>query len=331
MVDYRDFPRSPQDMKGYDWHHNSQVSYEGDGEFSPDFLSRKSVEIIEGHNSSSGPLLLYVAFQSAHGPIAKPPQHYLDLYKNIRISADHLNRAATITALDAGIGRIVKSLKSTGLYKNSIILFSTDNGGSVGDYSNLPLRGWKEMLYEGGVKGVALVTGKMRRHLRGSENSGLMYVTDWFSTFLDLAGLKHRIPDAVDSFSMWRTWSGLTPSPRTDIVLNLDRNKEKGLWSAALRKGKYKLIWGQSKLLKQAMPRDADNRELYNVIDDPNERKNLATSNPDIVREFQQILRDTEPQMAAARYSRGVQDGWPGKQKDGNRGMHVTGWCDPIV
>ena len=50
-----------------------------------------------------------------------------------------------------------------------------------------------------------------------------MYVTDWFSTFLDLAGLKHRIPDAVDSFSMWRTWSGLTPSPRDDIVLNLDR------------------------------------------------------------------------------------------------------------
>ena len=84
-------------MKGYDWHHNSQVSYEGDGEFSPDFLSRKSVEIIEAHNSSSGPLLLYVAFQSAHGPISKPPQHYLDLYKNIRISADHLNRAATIT------------------------------------------------------------------------------------------------------------------------------------------------------------------------------------------------------------------------------------------
>ena len=86
-----------QDMKGYDWHHNGEVSYEGDGEFSPDFLSRKSVDIIESHNSSTGPLFLYVAFQSAHGPISKPPQKYLDLYKNIRISAHHLNRAATIT------------------------------------------------------------------------------------------------------------------------------------------------------------------------------------------------------------------------------------------
>ena len=76
------------------------------------------------------------------------------------------------------------------------------------------------------------------------------------------------------------------------------RDEEKGLWSAALRKGKYKLIWGQSKLLKQKvfklksfktlnslfiflavmmqMPKDANNRELYNVIDDPNETKNLV-------------------------------------------------------
>ena len=50
-----------------------------------------------------------------------------------------------------------------------------------------------------------------------------MFVTDWFSTFLGLAGLKERIPDPVDSVSMWKTWSGLTPSPRADIVLNMDR------------------------------------------------------------------------------------------------------------
>jgi len=325
MVDYRDFPQSPEDMKGYDWHYNGEVSYEGDGEFSPDFLSRKSVDIIESHNSSSGPLFLYVAFQSAHGPISKPPQEYLDLYRNIRISPHHLNRAATITALDAGIGRIVKSLKSTGLYKNSIILFSTDNGGSVEGYSNRPLKGNKEMLYEGGVRGVALVTGKMRKRLRGSENSGLMYITDWFSTFLDLAGLKADIPDTADSFSMWRSWSGLTHSPRDDIVLNMDRDEEKGLWSAALRKGKYKLIWGQSKLLKQKMPKDANKRELYNVIDDPNETKNLAGSNPEIVSELQKILRRIEPQMASARYSRPIKDGWPGRQKGRSKGMHVTG------
>lgn len=138
------------------------------------------------------------------------------------------------------------------------------------------------------------------------------------------------------------------------------RDEEKGLWSAALRKGKYKLIWGQSKLLKQKvfkklqnlnslfiflavmmqMPKDANNRELYNVIDDPNETKNLvrfeicfitcqnkfkslrilfdfsiymngsinktfclqAGSNPEIVLELQKILRRIEPQMASARY-----------------------------
>ena len=50
-----------------------------------------------------------------------------------------------------------------------------------------------------------------------------MYITDWFSTFLQLAGLKEKIPNSVDSFSMWRSWSGLAPSPRDNIVLNMDR------------------------------------------------------------------------------------------------------------
>ena len=100
-------------MKGYDWHHNGEVSYEGDGEFSPEFLSRKSVEIIQRHNSSFGPLFLYVAFQSAHGPISKPPQKYLDLYQNIRISAHHLNRAATITV--RGVSSLYSFLKISSL------------------------------------------------------------------------------------------------------------------------------------------------------------------------------------------------------------------------
>ena len=61
--------------------------------------------------------------------------------------------------MDNAVGNIVNSLKEAGMYDNSLILFSTDNGGSVENFSNYPLRGHKEMLYEGGVRGVAFVTG----------------------------------------------------------------------------------------------------------------------------------------------------------------------------
>ena len=119
---------------------------------------RKSVETIESHDPSKT-LFLYVGFQAPHGPIMKPPQKYLDMYQGARVSRSHLNRAATISALDSAVGDIVDSLKKTGLYDNTLILFSTDNGGSVLRFSNLPLRGDKEYLYEGGVRGVGIVSG----------------------------------------------------------------------------------------------------------------------------------------------------------------------------
>ena len=78
-----------------------------------------------------------------------------------------------VQALDAGVGHIVDSLVSAGLYDDSLLLFSTDNGGAVRGFSNLPLRGDKEQLYEGGVRGVALVTGGViPRGQRGKLNNG---------------------------------------------------------------------------------------------------------------------------------------------------------------
>ena len=65
----------------------------------------------------------------------------------------------TLQALDAGVETIVSSLKESGLYDNSVIVFTTDNGGSVEHTSNYPLRGQKEYLYEGGIRGVGFVTG----------------------------------------------------------------------------------------------------------------------------------------------------------------------------
>ena len=61
--------------------------------------------------------------------------------------------------MDAGVGVIVKSLKDQGLYKDSLVLFSTDNGGPNERYSNIPLKGHKETLYQGGIRGVAWAAG----------------------------------------------------------------------------------------------------------------------------------------------------------------------------
>lgn len=70
---------------------------------------------------------------------------------NLQVSTD------CYQALDAGVGAVVQALRRSGLYDNSVIIFSTDNGGVGNGASNFPLRGAKEELYEGGVRGVGFV------------------------------------------------------------------------------------------------------------------------------------------------------------------------------
>ena len=83
----------------------------------------------------------------------------------------------------------------------------------------------------------------------------LIYITDWFSTFLKLAGVDTKTLPPSDSKNVWRRITRNKKSRRKEIVLNLDTDPEEGLWSAAIRSGDLKLIWGQDKLLKQKVPR----------------------------------------------------------------------------
>ena len=115
-----------------------------------------------------------------------------------------------------------------------------------------------------------------------------MYITDWFATLLGLAGLAASVPKDMDSKDMWPSISRNKRSPRQQIVLNLDQDNLRGLWSAAIIQGNYKLLWGQARLLKAevtgCVPSTclqevgaACNTELYNLKEDPYEKVNLVS------------------------------------------------------
>ena len=114
-----------------------------------------------------------------------------------------LHRAATVTALDAAVGRVVKAWKAADLFDNSFILFSSDNGGANRRWGggaaryltaccrfNTPLRGKKEQLYEGGVRVPGFLLSPLLPR-PGTTNTGLTHATDWFATVLHLAGESH--------------------------------------------------------------------------------------------------------------------------------------------
>ena len=86
------------------------------------------------------------------------------------------------------MGDIMEVLKLEGLEEDTVILFSSDNGGAGAKY-NKPLRGRKEFLYEGGTRVVSLLSGL---GLPASLFSGMIHVTDWFATFMSLAGVSQN-------------------------------------------------------------------------------------------------------------------------------------------
>ena len=107
------------------------------------------------------------------------------------------------------------------MYDNSIVLFSTDNGGDAWN-SNLPLKGAKETVYEGGIRGVSFILSPLLRR-RGYTNTEMMHLVDWLPTLVNMAGGK--VPAGTDGVNQWDMISNNEKTARKEIVHNIDEDK----------------------------------------------------------------------------------------------------------
>merc|ERR1719347_1317113 len=116
---------------------------------------------------------------------------YQDIPEISRADREVSSFAATVTAMDSAVGDIVDALKRSNIYDNSVIIFSTDNGGYAQN-SNKPLKGGKNSFYEGGVRGVGFVHSPLIKNPKRSQKyRGLTFISDWFATILSLAGMEN--------------------------------------------------------------------------------------------------------------------------------------------
>ena len=225
------------------------------------------------------------------------------------------------------MGRVIAALKATGLYNNSIVVFSTDNGGGAGTSSVFPWRGGKETLLEGGVRSVGFVHSPLIKR-PGRKFSRKIYITDWLATLLTVAGLDSKIPIDSDSFNMWPSISWGQKSPRKEIVLNLDQDTFWNTWSAAIITGKYKFLWGQQKLLgRKHLEEERCNQELYNLKRDPKEENDLMRKGPQrkIVAPIRDRLLEHQKRMVQANYPKASLMGQSLLAL--NDGVLSPGWC----
>lgn len=210
------------------------------------------------------------------------------------------------------------------LWNDTLVIFSTDNGGlpSSGGY-NWPLRGKKHTVWEGGSRGAGFVYGNILKQ-KGVKSRELLHVTDWYPTLIKLAGgtVNPVHPKPVDGFDVWETISSGKPSPRKEVIINIDKTE-----GSALRVGHMKILlnvpnvtWFKPPELEDNLARDktrlqsrAENKSrilllspvmdrnlerkserievaLYNVTTDPNERNDLSSKFPDIVKKLKERM-----------------------------------------
>lgn len=273
---------------GFDWHRDDKVSR--DEGYSTHLLADEAAKIIRGR-SPNKPLFLYVPFNAVHSP-HQVPDRYVQPYANL--PETRRTYAGMLTAMDEAIGKIVAALEDAKMRSNTLILFSSDNGGPAPGRvtSNGPLRASKGTLYEGGVRVAALAAweGKIKP---GTIVNEPLHIVDVYPTLLRLAGasLEQKLPlDGKDAFA---TIASGKPSPHDEILLNTTPT------NGAIRVGNWKLVLngGQSddggegaaqpKQAKKAKAKSAsESVELFNLAEDPYEKTNLAEKQPDRVKEL---------------------------------------------
>lgn len=254
-----------------------------------DFLTDRAVDFIARHREQ--PFFLYLPHFGVHAP----HQAKKKLIKKFRdkppVGGHHDPAyAAMIASIDESVGRILATLDELGLDENTIVIFSSDNGG-VGGYQragldkegitdNAPLKGGKGMLYEGGVRVPYIYRWKGKIESGRTESTPINSV-DLYPTLLDLAGGQPPVDYTLDGLSYASLLTGAGPPVvRSPLFWHFPGylGAGQGGWRTtpcgSIREGDWKLL-----------EYFEDGRtELYNIKEDIGEEQSLATAKPDVTK-----------------------------------------------
>jgi uncharacterized sulfatase len=291
---YNDFGAHP-----YGYGKSKPAPIHGDA-FPDDSLTSKAVEFIR--SDQERPFLLWLSFYHVHDPFHSPcvdrvASHQAKLPDNT--SSKRAHYAAMVETLDHEVGRILEAIDATGKARNTLILFTSDNGGHPEVSTNGPLRGSKWNLYQGGLR-VPLIVRWPAHTPPDSTCADTLIGTDIPATLLHAAGLPTTT--ITDGSSFLPRLKGETDSPTArDRVLTwhfpfyqpetrfAETKRGTGVEdfaisqtqpTAAIRSGNWKLIHHFE---------DARN-ELFNLSTDPSESKDLSRSDPSLTQSLRRKL-----------------------------------------
>lgn len=260
------------------------ASYNGGPAFEPggyltDYYTNEAIKVIE--NNQNRPYFLYLAHWAPHTPLQATKADY-DALSHIE---DHTERvyAAMIRALDRGVGQVLAALERTGQSDNTIVIFTSDNGGAgyVGiDDINKPFRGFKITNFEGGIHVPYFIRwpGKLPAE---TTYSNPVHHFDIYTTIAAAAGASIKPQHQLDGVNL--------------LPFVLDQQANKPHDTLFWRAGQYRTVRHHD--WKLALDPLMGNTFLFDLSKDPGERNNLATEHPEIVAELKALLAAHNAQM----------------------------------
>lgn len=286
-----------------------------------EYLYNDALQLIISKHNKKFPLFVYAALQSMHAP-QQVPKAYSDKYKGFSEDFAIMNGMATIS--DEVFGNLTAALKAKGMWQDTLILISSDNGGPAGQASsghsgnNFPLRGGKTNNFEGGIRVASAIGGGfLPKAAQGTTLNGYMHASDWYPTFCGLAGIDAADPNpeateipGVDGFDLWPYISGeVASSPRSEIMISSEDN-------GGIINGSYKMIMGVQSYGFWTSPNypnastdhskekevDCGDGCLFDIVDDPSEYEDLARKMPEKLAQLKELWQ----KRSATKY-------WPAK------------------
>lgn len=277
MDDYRSHLRNG---KNFMRRNREEIRPEG---HATDLFTNWACEYLTERAGANSPFFLYLAYNAPHDPL-QPPDDWLDRVRTRETMAS--DRRAKLVALiehmDDGIGRVLDTLDRTGLARDTLVVFTSDNGGLLRDEAhNGPWRSGKQHMYEGGLRVPCTVRwpGKVAA---ASSTRHVSVTMDLFATALEAAGLPPA--RGIDGISLLPTLLGqeVPHSPREIYFVRREGGPAYGGKTIeAMRRGDWKLV--------QNSPFEPP--ELYHLSRDPGETTNLAGSEPKVLEELSAALR----------------------------------------
>ena len=256
-----------------------------------DLFTEWSMDFIQAQAQSSHPFFLYLAYNAPHTPI-QPPDEWIARVQEREpdIAPQRAKYIALVEHMDAGIGRVLDTLEDTDQLSNTLVIYTSDNGGAmnVGAH-NGPLRGQKGEMYEGGIRvpTCAMWPGYISE---GHVTDQVALLMDLFPTVCEAAGAP--IPNGIEGRSIWQTLQGEQQDFSDRILYWLRREGGQqflGQCQHAIRRGDIKLLHNSP----------FEPLELYNLSNDPLETTDNAQTETALFREMSQLFQ-AETQKAGS-------------------------------